>query len=187
MKTLALLGVVFVAACGPVDLVVVNVPDGGEFQQPDDQCTKNEDCLGGQFCSKPNEQCAAPLGVCRQRPISCTGEHMPECGCDGVTYFNRCLRENAGVSMREPGPCRNARRCDTVSACDSGQYCFRIAFMPQECGMNVSGACWVLPDTQCIGGPTFVPCGGGMCVGVCDAVRRQQPMLIRQQGSGPCP
>jgi hypothetical protein len=188
----ALLLLVVACACGPVDLVVVDVPDGGDFVPPDTSCTTNEDCLGGQYCSKPG--CSAALGVCRQRPVSCNGEHAPECGCNGVTYFNACLRRAEGVSMREPGLCDNPRRCDTTSPCQAGQFCARFAFMPNECNLNVAGACWALPEVQCTypaqaqtPPPTFVPCGGGVCMEVCAAVRREQPVLLRPRNAGPCP
>lgn len=194
MRVLALISVVlFAVACEPVDLVVVNIPDGGEFVQPDAQCSTSADCLGGQYCSKP--QCGAAVGVCRQKPLSCDGNHAPECGCDGVTYFNPCLRRAAGVSFADVGLCENPRRCDTSLPCAAGQFCARLAFMPQECGMNIAGTCWVLPDVQCTYAvqapmpppPTFTPCGGGACLDVCAAVTREQPVFLRPRNSGPCP
>jgi hypothetical protein len=193
MRPLLVVSVALLAGCGPVDLPVVDVHSDGGFQQPDTSCMRNEDCLGGQYCSRP-PGCGTAIGVCRQKPLSCSGEHDPECGCDGVTYFNACLRRFAGVSMRNRGLCESGRACDTTSPCESGQFCARIAFVPNECNLNVAGACWVLPSVTCTEGtppappaPTFVPCGGGACLNVCDALRRQTPVLIRQQMSGPCP
>lgn len=188
MRAVALWSLTLLAACGPVDLVVVNVSADGGFQPPGTACMSNADCLGGQYCS--TMRCGG-TGTCKQRPPSCAGEHDPECGCDGVTYFNPCLRRSAGVGFASKGLCEAARVCDTTTPCEAGQYCARLVFTPTECNANVSGACWVLPAGQCEPGPvpepTFTPCGSGTCLRVCEALARQTPVLIRPQMSGPCP
>jgi len=68
-------------------------------------CIDNSVCLlPGQYCDQPLGACAA-LGSCRQRPITCTTESDPVCGCDGQTYVNACLARMAGVSVASTGPC----------------------------------------------------------------------------------
>ncbi|MFT3711163.1 MAG: hypothetical protein QM817_26335 [Archangium sp.] len=188
-RVFASFAVALFAACGPVDLVVVDIPDAGDFQPPGKACASNDECLGGQYCSKPGG--CNVSGTCRQRPLSCGGEHEPECGCDGITYFNSCLRRLAGVPKVSDGRCEAGLACDTATPCASGQYCAKIAFAPNECNGNISGSCWVLPDVACTAGPiaepSFMPCGGGACLRVCDALKRQTPVLIRPPNLGPCP
>lgn len=174
-----------ITACGPVDLPVIIVPDAGDFVPEEPlPCTRTEDCMAGQLCEK--SMCGDALGTCTQRPPVCDDELRPECGCDGVTYANSCLRRLAGVeASKEPGPCRMPRRCDTTSPCPGEATCARIVF-PNECGRVVSGSCWVVPS-QCSGNNQehFQACGAqSQCLDLCSAVRSGQPMA---RFPGPCP
>ena len=172
-----LLIAVLLSACEVVDIELVNVPDGGAFQPPvGPACADSSTCLAGQFCEKA--ACGEALGHCLQRPPVCDGEARPECGCDGVTYWNDCLRRLAGVESKvDRGPCRNPRACDTGSRCPEGASCARVVF-PNECGRVIAGACWVVPD-NCEGGMPehYYACGGPMtqCLDSCAAIRSEQP------------
>ncbi len=175
-----LLVLLLLAACEPVDIFVADVHDGGGFDpRRGPPCAGASECRAGQFCEKPT--CGATLGRCMQRPAACPGEGPPQCGCDGVTYWNECLRRRAGVEANlEPGECSNPVACDQCP----GAYCAKRVYSPTECSGTVAGACFVLPEVACVGpGPSFTPCGGPMqCLDHCAAIRSEQPMLILPRG-----
>ena len=38
--------------------------------------------------------------------VACTREYLPVCGCDSVTYSNKCEAEKQGVTAYTEGPCK---------------------------------------------------------------------------------
>lgn len=178
MTTRALLLSLVLVGCGPVDVLVVNVPDASTLDElPGKPCQDSDDCAGGQFCSKAT--CSDSLGQCALRPQvieQCDREFHPECGCDGVQYLNDCYRRFAGVAANQVrGQCQPVL-CDLSAPCGEGQYCARLV-RPNECGRLTAGQCWAVPASgTCMTLDRFIPCGGGACMDFCSAVRSEQPV-----------
>lgn len=63
----------------------------------------DDTCDDGQFCEIADGLCdVTALGVCRS---ICLGIFEPVCGCNGISYANRCDAEAAGVLIDRPGEC----------------------------------------------------------------------------------
>ena len=63
-------------------------------------------CDDDQFCQRDEGDCADDdEGVCEDRPDVCAAIMDPVCGCDGVTYDNKCQLENSGIDKAYAGAC----------------------------------------------------------------------------------
>jgi hypothetical protein len=160
--------------CAPTDVVVAAVPghrDGGEPRK----CGGDEDCDADDFCAR--NMCDDTAGQCEHRPVFCDAGRAPTCGCDGITYWNDCLRRLSGVTAGTPGECAvNAAAC-TPGSCPHGASCARIFPDRDRCPSDGAGACWMLPP-QCPppDGPRFNRCSDPKsCVSACEAIRSEQP------------
>ncbi|MEO6167161.1 MAG: Kazal-type serine protease inhibitor [Chitinophagales bacterium] len=58
-------------------------------------CNKKTDCID-----------ASKIDTTRM----CTMEYKPVCGCDAITYSNRCEAEKHGVTSVTEGPCEEKKQ-----------------------------------------------------------------------------
>jgi hypothetical protein len=124
------------------------MPDGGGTDAA--ECSDDGDCMLGWQCEKRG--CTEPTGVCVPWPALCPPNPAPVCGCDGVTYWNDCIRLKSHARLAGFDQCRaTACTCEVGTDCvvPPGTYasCSHLLPFGAMCGHG-SGACWVLPS-QC--------------------------------------
>lgn len=163
-------------ACSEEIISLAEIPGNGT-QTSGERCALSADCKEGFFCD--HKTCDDGAGTCQPFPVSCTDEEQPVCGCDGVTYFNDCLRRAYGVAGSRAGECGIAGlECDEspTQLCPEGAVCAHLSgFKPSSQCHGKGGRCWVLPATcpppthadrwnECDNGPS-------KCLSTCKAIR----------------
>jgi hypothetical protein len=139
-------------------------------------CSGNEDCSSRELCSMIG--CNAKKGTCVPvPPFFCNGEQNPTCGCDGLVYFNDCMRQEARVSM-DP-TCLSKRSCDRNNPCPGRASCSYLYKGDRTCRQAPPiRECWVLPIVcSPTGGSAFAPCDAVSteCLTLCDAIASELP------------
>jgi hypothetical protein len=121
---------------------------GDGFGSPE-PCAGDMDCMPGWVCEKPG--CDAPTGRCVPWPPFCSPNPAPVCGCNGVTYWNDCIRLQSPFhpQLQSPDLCRaNACTCEVGTDCMVPYASCSHLLPPGEMCGHGPGACWVLP-LQC--------------------------------------
>jgi len=133
--------------------------DTGPQGQP---CTASTSCDQFSYCKK--NSCSAPRGTCQLRPTSCDSAFNPVCACNGVAYWNDCLRQNNGVESASPmtaeaGAPAPTGKCSVPAACTvpNGMTCPVPGAGPCGTG-NTSPSCVVCSHlvhdaNSCVQGP----------------------------------
>jgi len=119
-----------------------------------------------------------------KRPGSPAAIANPQCGCDGITYYNAEIAAAHGANISAPGACSDAvaKKCGDAQPCGDGAKCnFDQGTKAGQCNiLNPTGTCWVLPDKCPEGaGGRARPCltSGGLndCYSLCSAIEREEP------------
>lgn len=180
LRRFLMLGAGLLLACGPREIEVARLSPGldGGFQPP--TCVDASDCGPDAFCQM--DSCGASSGRCQHIPVGdCPPLRDPVCGCDGVTYWNQCLRMQHGASAQAAGECATPVPCGPGQpACPTpGASCAHILPFPSYCSTApAQGTCWVLPlgcPPPQPGEGRFSSCGPPTCGSLCEAIRSEQP------------
>jgi hypothetical protein len=182
--------------CGTDDVIVATLPAEVEADAgagADSGCSTNDDCQPAEFCARTS--CNEAYGTCEVRPLLCDDQQGPSCGCDGVSYWNDCLRMQYGATASQSGSCSTgAASCMDQNALDCpviGAACAKLLPPGVACPPDTLGACWVLPVEcpQMDLPDRWNACDDRMdCEDTCQAIRSGQPHrhdVTRQCMQGP--
>jgi hypothetical protein len=167
-------------ACGVQEVVVSE--DDATDSGVGGPCFDGTDCSTVAFCAK--SACDAVKGQCEARPLICDDRQAPVCGCDGVNYWNDCLRRSSGVIASTPGECTTQ-----VATCGGfrgrpcpaqGAFCAKPSQGGGDCMHPEPGVCWVLPPScpvEDAGAAIWASCGPPFpaCLDTCSAIRTERP------------
>jgi hypothetical protein len=175
MKGVVLVSCAWLLACAPTDVVIATSDGGGRGGR---KCMSDSNCRAGEFCSRVN--CDDRIGHCQDQEADCPAIPMHVCGCDGITYWNDCLRKAQGITASTPESCTvNGLACTGPGTCPNGASCKRFVLTEDQCSPDNAGLCWMLPPACPAPDPTssrYVSCADATsCVDACAAIRTEQP------------
>ncbi|HNW16858.1 MAG TPA: hypothetical protein PLD55_12510 [bacterium] len=82
--------------------------DENENQDVDfiwDNCSNTWDCEGDEMCVKEIGRCTDSWGKCEKIPEDCEAVDEPVCGCDGMSYANKCIAMQNAQNIKHNGVC----------------------------------------------------------------------------------
>lgn len=82
--------------------------DENEQQDVDfiwDNCSNNWDCESDEMCVKETGRCSDSWGKCEKTPKDCDAIDEPVCGCDGISYANKCMAMQNVQNIKYNGVC----------------------------------------------------------------------------------
>lgn len=196
-----LAAVALVPACADEEILLATLPPDAPGGAPLDErrCVETTECPTRSFCAR--SKCGDVAGACAARPVVCEEAAAPVCGCNGITYWNDCLRRAAGVTAMMPGECtRSAVTCGgpgvpgpggpppaPTGGCPADTVCARLLPPPplsppppDACPPDAPGTCWALPAVcpPSAGPDRWVACGppgANPCKTTCNAIRTGEP------------
>lgn len=143
-------------------------------------------CPAGSYCDAPD----CGQGVCVRKGLVETQVRDPQCGCNGVTYWNTSVARKAGMAIRSAGSCKSevAAVCGGLvhRICPVGASCSTQVTKKSECNIaDAQGTCWGLPATCpaiVIGGRAHA-CSSNSCSDDCTVIRKE----VTWYDDGSCP
>ena len=95
-KILILFCLLLSFSCKKKTHIVIECGGGAQFACPADS-----------FCDLDKKDCGGidHRGVCKKIPHDCSSNKTPVCGCDNLTYSNKCIANASKVSVAHKGVC----------------------------------------------------------------------------------
>jgi Pacifastin inhibitor (LCMII)/Kazal-type serine protease inhibitor domain len=128
-------------------------------------------CTLDQFCAFPlGNACGAvdARGTCTTLPSACNRLAAPVCGCDGRTYGNECLAQQARTSVASQGECPSAGACKVDGDCPQVDCACLDADQDGTCENHCptlgcrAGSCVDISQGTLCGGFAGFACGVGL-------------------------
>jgi hypothetical protein len=140
--------------CGAVGCNVAN----GQCNQ----CNPTQSqCGASEFCESTS---CVTSGYCVTRPAATSVTFDPQCGCDGVAYWNAVHAHWLGKTVikgpSKAGTCSSPKQCSSAAGCGANETCI-IYYQDYYCTTSPTyGFCMAKPSTV-----TSAACAGQMASG----------------------
>lgn len=175
------------ASAEDAQLPDADVSDAAVDASRDKRCTSNAGCQANEFCAMA--ACNLPEGECEPRPSSCSNAFAEECGCDGVMYFNQCLRRKNGIAAATGHYlCEGTCGAPQDPACPTYAKCARLLRSRSDCAtaLQQSGSCYVAPDScRDSSNSRVASCAFDVCVDPCNALKSGDIFYTTNRGCEP--